>query len=205
MEKIKYDPGFPRPLNDPMSQPERRLPYQPIPDLAEPHSIFDLLNFRISEFYTLSGSMVTRLCEGELGITREEWQFVAMLAALGSMSPSQLAAYTTVDRSQASRTLRALVEKQLVKRLPVPGDGRRSRIELTAAGRAMYQRAFPRVLQVHQAVVSALDRHELKVLARCLAKLQARVLEVHESGLIEAQADRRRGGSRSSWQRDPET
>jgi len=78
-----------------------------LPNFENPQSIFDLLNFRVSEFMGLSGSLVTRICENEYGITREEWQFVAMLAELNAMSPSDLAARTTVDRSQASKTLRA--------------------------------------------------------------------------------------------------
>ena len=75
-----------------------------LPNLQNPSSIFDLLNFRVSEFYGVSGSLVTKLCEGEFGVTREEWQFIAMLAHLGPLAPSDLAQRTTVDRSQASRT-----------------------------------------------------------------------------------------------------
>lgn len=169
------------------------------PDLARPRSIFDLLNFRVAEFYGLSGSLVTRLCEGEFGVTREEWQFVAMLAALGELSQSELTRRTTVDRSQCSRTLRALAAKQLVFRERMAGDARRARIGLTEGGRALYAQLFPRVVAVHQAMLSALDADEVALLARCLQKMQRTAEVVARSDLVAVQADRRRGGSRRSW------
>lgn len=183
MEKIHHAWGFPL----------------DVPNLAHPASIFDLLNFRVSEFYGVSGSLVTRMCEGEFGVTREEWQFIAMLAALGSLSPSELAARTTVDRSQGSKTLRGLLAKKLIFRETVPGDGRRARVGLTEDGLAFYARVFPRVVEVHTAMLSALDDAEIAVLARCLRKMQETAEAVSRSGLVAVLADRRHGGSRSTW------
>ncbi|MGE0331769.1 MAG: MarR family winged helix-turn-helix transcriptional regulator [Ramlibacter sp.] len=170
------------------------------PNLAEPASLFDILNFRVAEFYGVSGSLVTRMCEGEFGITREEWQYLAMLAALGKTSPSDLARCTTVDRSQGSRTLRALAAKQLVVRESLAGDKRRALVSLSEAGWALYRRVFPRSVAVHRAVLSVLTTEETEVLGRCLFKMHQRALEVEAQGLVDAQAHRRRGGSRLAWE-----
>jgi DNA-binding MarR family transcriptional regulator len=169
------------------------------PDLLRPTSIFDLLNFRIAEFYGLSGSLVTRMCEGNYGITREAWQFIAMLAALGAMSPSDLAARTTVDRSQASKTLKGLSAKKLIYRRTVAGDGRRAIVGLTASGQAMYDQIFPKVVEVHHSVLGELSAHEKKVLSACLLKIQRGAALATAMGLVDAHADRRHGGSRASW------
>ena len=123
-----------------------------MPNFKDPQSIFDLLNFVVFEFVSLSGSVVTRICEGDMGITREEWQFVAMLAKLGGMSPSDLASRTTVDRSQASKTLRTLEVKGLVNRHQVQGDGRRAIIGLTQQGLALYAEFFPKVVHLHNEI-----------------------------------------------------
>ncbi len=170
-----------------------------IPNLADPASIFDLLNFRVSEFFSVSGSLVTRICEGEFGVTREQWQFIALLAVLGPLSPSELARRATVDRSQGSKTLRELLSKQLIFREHLPGDRRRARVGLTDAGHALYARVFPRVVEIHRATLSALDDVEIAVLARCLGKIQEKVEAVARSKLVAASADRRHGGSRSTW------
>jgi len=147
----------------------------------------------------VSGSLVTRLCEGEFGITREEWAFIAMMAALGPLSPSELATQTTADRSQTSKTLRSLEEKKLIIREPVQHDRRRAIVRLSGSGMAMYRKVFPRVVEIHHAVLAGLTESELEVLARCIWKMQVRALEVDKAGLVEAHAHRRSGGSRKSW------
>lgn len=170
------------------------------PNLVRPESIFDLLNFRISELLGISGALVTRICEGEFGVTREEWQFLAMLAKLGSLSPAELAARTPVDRSQCSRTLGKLQAKELIFRRRVSGDARRVSVGLTQAGRSLYEQMYPRVIQVHTTILSALDDTEIEVLARCLYKLRGAAEAASRAGLAAGQAARRSGGSRSIWQ-----
>jgi DNA-binding MarR family transcriptional regulator len=170
-----------------------------VPNLIAPSTIFDLLNFRIAEFYGLSGSLVTRLCEGRYGITREAWQFIAMLAALGPMSPSDLATKTTVDRSQVSKTLKTLSAKKLINRQIVPGDARRITISLNESGRTLYEKIFPKVVEVHHSVLVELTENEKKVLAKCLVKIQQGAQRAVGMGLVSVAADRRHGGSRVSW------
>jgi DNA-binding MarR family transcriptional regulator len=171
----------------------------PLPHFENPQSIFDLLNFQLHEFLGISGSLVTRICENEYGITREEWQFVAMLAELGGMSPSALAGRTTVDRSQTSKTLRGLMAKGLVDRQPVPGDGRKARVLLTEAGMQLYRQIFPRVVQVHNEVMQDLSIDEREALARAMHMLRARASAVAQTHKPEGAAGRRLGGSRARW------
>ena len=112
---------------------------------------------------------------------------------------SDLAAQTTVDRSQVSRTLKALIEKKLVVRETVPADRRRALIRLTDSGRALYRRGFPRVVAIHHQVLADLSAAERRTLARCIVKMQARAMAVERSGIVRAQASRRDGGSRKAW------
>lgn len=170
------------------------------PDLARPRSIFDLLNFRLSEFMNVSGSLVTRMCEGEFGVTRQEWQFIAMLATMGPTSPSDLARRTTIDRSQGSKTLRELALKKLVRREAVAHDGRRALVHLSERGLRLFEAVFPRAVGINQAVLSSLTDEETRVLALCIHKIHQRALQVADSGMVDAHANRRHGGSRATWQ-----
>jgi DNA-binding MarR family transcriptional regulator len=176
---------------------------QQVPQFEQPGSIFDLINFRLSEFLGVSGSLVTRICENEFGITREEWQFVAMLADLDDMSPSDLADRTTVDRSQASKTLRALMNKGLVDRKPVPGDGRKAQVSLTQSGADLYAKLFPRVVQLHNEVLQDLDPSQRQALANSVVLLQARAVAAAQNHKPEGAAGRRQGGSRLRWNMKP--
>jgi DNA-binding MarR family transcriptional regulator len=119
------------------------------------------------------------------------------------MSPSDLAARTTVDRSQASKTLRGLMVKGLVDRQPVPGDGRKARVQLTEAGLQLYRQIFPRVVQVHNEVMQDLGTDERAALARAMHRLRARALAVAQRHKPEGASGRRQGGSRAIWKKSP--
>ena len=173
---------------------------RPHPNFKDPQSIFDLFNFVVFEFLSLSGSVVTRICEGDMGITREEWQFVAMLAKLGEMSPSDLASRTTVDRSQASKTLRTLMTKGLVDRHKVKGDGRRAIVRLTLEGTALYEKFFPKVLQLHNEILQDLSDEQRDELAKLMSALHLRAKAATESFKPEHSSARSKGGSKTQWQ-----
>jgi DNA-binding MarR family transcriptional regulator len=186
----------------PMDFPKASLVAQNhLPHFESPQSIFDLLNFRVSEFMGISGSLVTRICENEYGITREEWQFVAMLAELNAMSPSDLAARTTVDRSQTSKTLRGLISKGIVERQSVPGDGRKAKVLLTEDGRDLYLVIFPRVVQVHHEVLQDLSPEARRTLAQSLSAMHARAFALAQKLKPEGAVGRRQGGSRANWKK----
>ncbi|MBN9461278.1 MAG: hypothetical protein J0H00_08620 [Burkholderiales bacterium] len=72
-------------------------------------------------------------------------------------------------------------------------------MRLSSRGAALYRKIFPRVVHIHREVLSALDEHEQQMLASCLLKMQVRALEVRRDGLVDAYADRRKGGSRRAW------
>lgn len=171
-----------------------------LPQFGDPRSILDLVNYCFARFESYSGSLVTRMCEGEFGITRREWRFIALLASHGALAPSQLATQASLDRARTSKALALLMEKGLVERAAVRGDGRRSEVRLSPQGQAVYDRIFPRVVEINLAMLAPLSEVERGELARMVALLQQRAEEVAASGVFDTHADRRHGGSRRQWQ-----
>lgn len=162
-----------------------------LPDFEQPRAIFDLVNYVVFEFINVSGSLVTRICERDYAVTREQWQVVAMLASLGPLSPSTLANATTLDGSQLSRTLRAMQAKDLIVRQRVESDGRRALVALTDAGRGLFEQIFPRVVRLHQQVLAGIAPDERRALARALQQMQR---NAHEAfGTMPLEAGRGRG------------
>ncbi len=172
------------------------LTLQSAPDLNNPKSILDLINYVASELLGVSAALVTRMCEAEYGITREEWQFIAMLKTKGMMSPSDLAAATTIDASQTSKTINSMVTKGFVQRTTVAHDRRRAKVQLTDKGHALFDQVFPRVTQFHHHLLSDLTPEEKEVLAMALFKMQSRAHEVFVSSRPEQSQGRRLGGRR---------
>jgi DNA-binding MarR family transcriptional regulator len=121
-----------------------------------------------------AGALVVRLCEGGYGITRREWAVVAQLYENGGLPPSVLAERMHRDRARTSRTLTALIKKQLVLRTVSPGDRRGARVELTPAGRQLYNNLMPSIQAINGQILSALRADEVVQFDDVLARLQAR-------------------------------
>ena len=164
--------------------------------LDAPRTVDDLLNYRLSRLLAASGAMTTRLCEGRYGITRREWRLIALLAAHGAMSPSELAQRAHLERSRISRLVADLVSRELIRRRPLPEDGRRAEIELTAAGRRLHDELFPQSVRFNCEVVAVLSPEELSAFDSALAKLTENAERIAASRPVAEKADRRHGGAR---------
>jgi DNA-binding MarR family transcriptional regulator len=164
--------------------------------LAQPSTVDDLLNYRLSCLLASSGAMVVRLCEGRYGITRREWRLLALLAAHGAMSPSVLARRAHLERARTSRHITELLAKQLIRKLPVPEDGRRALVDLTAAGRVLYDKLFPQSAAFNNEVLAVLTQDELEAFEAALDKLTEAAEQIAAAKPVPEKADRRHGGAR---------
>lgn len=167
--------------------------------LGDPRDLDDLLNYRLMRLFAISGAPVIRLCEGRYGIARREWRLLALLAAHGPLSPSELAERGDLDRARTSRAIGTLAGKKLVERAPLPGDARRAVVRLTPSGQRLYDELFPQVAEINREVLSVLDRRLLSSLEDALQRLTAQAAQVNQSQAQGVQADRLRGGSRQHW------
>lgn len=164
--------------------------------LRHPTQLDELLNYRLLRLQAASGAPVVRMLEGRYGIARREWRLIALLAAKGALSPSMLAGQLHLDRPRTSRAIGSLVNKKLVARETQPGDARRAKVALTAAGRALYAQVFPRVAEINAKVVEVLDDDAVEALDRSLQQLTERALQVNQTLVQDVGAHRHAGGSR---------
>lgn len=171
---------------------------------AQPASVDDLLNYRLSCLLAQSGAMVTRLCEGRYGITRREWRLIAILAAYGAMSPSELAERAHLERARISRHISELVAKKLMARVALDEDKRRARVELTERGHKLYAELFPQSVSFNNQVLQALSPAELAAFDTALTRLTEVAEQLSRSQPVPEKADRRHGGSRRFADVDPD-
>ena len=173
----------------------KQLIYPVTLGLRQPRHIDELLNYRLLRLYAVSGAPVIRLLEGRYGISRREWRLLALLARHGELSPSGLAEKAHLDRPRATRGVQVLVDKQLARRVPLPGDARRAMVSLTAAGQQLYDELFPQIAAINQQVVSALGDEAVAALDAALAQLTTQAEAVNQQVLRDLRADRQAGGA----------
>jgi DNA-binding MarR family transcriptional regulator len=160
-------------------------------------SIEDLLLYRLSRLSSVAGAMVVRLCEGGYGITRREWGVVAQLYENGNLPPSALAERMHRDRARASRTLKALVHKKLVLRTTPANDRRSALVDITPAGRALYEALMPQIQAINSQILGALQSDPIVQFDVALDQLQARA----ESVMAELRPDLPRANRRQGLRR----
>jgi DNA-binding MarR family transcriptional regulator len=164
--------------------------------LADPRTVDELLNYRLSRLLASSGAMTTLLCEGRYGITRREWRLIALLAVHGPMSPSELSERAHLQRARVSRLLTELTARRLVRRQTLREDARRAVVELTEAGQRLYDELFPQSVEFNGQVVAALAPAELRAFESALDKLTEAAERLAASRPVAEKADRRHGGAR---------
>ena len=159
----------------------------------DPQGIDDMLLYRLGLVLSTAGSLVTRTCEGEFGITRREWRVLAQLGKRGGLMSSELAELAQLDRARTSRAVTAMLAKHLIQRESRPHDRRQVTLHLSDTGRALYEAVLPRIIAIHRELVAPLTPDQATQLDAFLVLLQQQA-ETMQRDTDLPKADRHRGG-----------
>lgn len=158
--------------------------------IEDPRGIQDLLLFRLSKILAIGGSMVTRLCEGQYGITRREWAVMALVGQAEEMRWSKIVEQSELDEAPLSRAISSLVTKGLVSKRRVPSQG--VWVALTASGRTLFAEFFPVTRSINLRLLEGLERADLDRLDAALNRIRMNAVAAVEQAQL-PKADRRRG------------
>ena len=157
------------------------------PDVAEgtrPAS-FELAQFfpyRLSVLADLVSNAVSQVYADRFDLTRAEWRLLAALGVNRKMMAKDLGAHSALDKMQVSRAVQRLEDAGYIQRHEDTDDRRSKVLQLTAAGRALYQKIWPLVVAREEYILSALEPGERSVLARVMEKVQRRAEELIQRG-----------------------
>lgn len=141
-------------------------------EAPEPQNITDLLSFRLHQLASLSSVMATMRYERKFKLTLLEWRAIAMLGGFQPMSLKDLARRAGLDKSYASRTLAALIERGLVTSAKSDSDGRGVMLNLSREGEALYRKVFPDAVSRNERLLQALSPAQREQLNELLALVQ---------------------------------
>ncbi|MCD9029298.1 MarR family transcriptional regulator [Luteimonas sp. BDR2-5] len=140
------------------------------------HALLDLERFLPYRLSVLTNRISGGLAElysvrFDIGIT--EWRVIAVLGRYAGLSANGVAERTAMDKVAVSRAVARLLERGLLTREMHDADRRRSVLELSEAGYAVYDVVVPLALDYERDVLAALDADERQLLDRLLAKLES--------------------------------
>ena len=94
----------------------------------------------------ITGQLASELLRRELdaaGMTPNQFGVQSVIGAFGPLTPTELAARLGMAQPTVSAWIKRLTEEGQIERRPHPTDGRSYLLEVTGAGRAALQAAFP--------------------------------------------------------------
>jgi len=168
-----------------VAEGEKTDPWADIDDQGAYLHIGHFLTFQLTRLANAARANVTRRYLADFNLTVPEWRLLAMTVRFEPVRFSKLAASSSMDKGQASRTVQGLVRRGFIAtkwQAPERGSAASTAVLVTTPkGLALHQ-AILRVAQRGQAqLLKNLTREERRVLHRVLAKLFS-VVEPQGSG-----------------------
>ncbi len=131
--------------------------------------------YRLSVLSNRVSQTISRRYGKRFGLAITEWRVMAILGRYPSLSANEVADRTAMDKVAVSRAVARLLERGLIERDIHGGDRRRSVLDLSEAGRSVYDEVAPMTLACERQLLAQLDDAEREQLDRLLQKLTAGV------------------------------
>lgn len=132
------------------------------------------LPYRLSVLSNLVSAAIAGAYAERFALTIPEWRVMAVLGLEPGLSAAGVGERTAMDKVAVSRAVARLVRSRRVTRRIARSDRRRSRLELTSAGRAVYAEIVPWALEYERRLLEALSSEDAASLESSLARLTAR-------------------------------
>lgn len=110
-----------------------------------------------------------------LGLTPPQFDIVATLGNTPGMSFKELGEKTLITKGTLTGVVDRLTDKQLVRRVASPSDGRSQIVQLTPQGEALFAEVFPVHLAHARRAFVSLDAAELDSIRLAMARLRAAI------------------------------
>jgi DNA-binding MarR family transcriptional regulator len=120
--------------------------------VADRHLLLDV--YRLSE---LTGAIVDRYLR-EIGLPAYLFGLLSQIRRLAPVTPSEIARSTGTAPTTLRDNIQRLVDRDLVRRVPNPRDGRSYLVEVTDEGHLLARAADPPLLEAYQALERRLPR-----------------------------------------------
>ena len=132
----------------------------------------EFLPYRLSVLSNTISNAIADLYRDRFGLGIPDWRVMAVLARFPGSSAQQLVERTRMDKVAVSRAVARLSERGLLTRATSDEDRRRSRLELSEAGRDVYREIVPLARDYEAQLLSRLDAGHRALLTDMLLQLQ---------------------------------
>jgi DNA-binding MarR family transcriptional regulator len=138
------------------------------------------LPYRLSVLANVTSNAIAAAYEERFGLTIPEWRVIAVLMRHPGLSAREVAEKSRMDAVAVSRAVNRLLRAGRLRRAVATDDRRRSILQVSAAGTAVYRGVAPLALEFERSLLDTLTNDERAALDRLLEVLtqRAEVLSV---------------------------
>ena len=116
------------------------------------------------------------------GLKIPEWRIMNVLGDSGPLTQRELVSLTVMDKVAVNRACKVLEDRDLIARSPNEADGRSHHLELTPAGREMFDQIWPHSTAISSEIFACLSVSETDKLRKILDKLLDSVRRLEGGG-----------------------
>jgi len=132
------------------------------------------LPYRLSVLANVTSSAIAAAYEQRFGLTIPEWRVIAVLMRHPGLSAREVAQKSRMDAVAVSRAVNRLLRAGRLRRAVAADDRRRSILQVSPAGAAVYRRVAPLALQFERSLLDTLSATDRDTLDRLLDELTSR-------------------------------
>ena len=137
---------------------------------------FKLVDFLPYQLSVASNAVSRAVAQGSdyelrFGLSATQWRVLAAVTASGSATQTQVVTITAMDKMSVSRALAALQRRHRVLKRADPQDARRSLLELSAAGRRLFETIGAAAMEREQRLFAGLSANQRAQLATMVDRL----------------------------------
>ncbi len=157
----------------------------------QPDNFKELFSFKLNVLAHRMSQLAALMNQQHFELDARQWRIIGLLGTRSPLSLQALANEVGIDKSQASRIVAVLIERQLLQRNAHDEDGRSIHLSLTHKGKKLYEKAFPQAVMRNEELLSVLSTKDRLVFEQALDKLS------NQAGAMLTQGRKKNGSSRA--------
>lgn len=133
----------------------------------------DMVSYRLSRVQAKLNAQAIRILKTNGDLSLMQWRVLVILDVLDTSTHSEIARLTEFDKGLLSRTIKRMVDADLIHAAQSKTDNRQFQLTMSQKGREKYDMAQPHMRARQSSLLNSMPEAEIQALFRALGKLEA--------------------------------
>jgi DNA-binding MarR family transcriptional regulator len=123
----------------------------------------------------------TNIDQAGLHITIDQWLVLQVLLEHDDLTQNEIAERVFKDQASVARMLALLVKRELVSAVPLPHDGRRTKLRVTKQGKQLLNAIQPIILHNRAVALAGISEEEMTMMHKALEHIATNCASISQA------------------------